>query len=212
MLIREFISTVRNSLDALTLDNYISGEYIYKVGISYATLFIKRESDSRKIFRNTSMFTVLSENNSDCISFKPYTESCDLSMVCNSIMRSVNKIPTPYLSNYGSLILLYNIFEDKNYIETNPIFYKSIKKQKFKSKTTGYFYIKDGYLYILDSNVETLKGMVLTSEVKSSCKILDKPFPVLDYLESSILDATVKHLLTAKNIQRDENSNLNETN
>ena len=54
MKIREFISIVRNSLDSITQDNYISGEMIYNIGVSYATLFMKREADSAKVFKNTS--------------------------------------------------------------------------------------------------------------------------------------------------------------
>ena len=212
--IREFISTVRNNLDSISTDNYVSGEYIASVGISYAKIITKRESDSRKIFKNTSMFKFI-----DCIKMKPskVSECADISLPCKSIMKSVEKLPEIYLSNYGSLIMVYNITRDKDYIEANPISYKSILGQRFKSKGKGYFWIQNGYLIIPDSEVEMVSAMYLSSDISSSssltgdtCNFLDQPFPVLDYLQIAVIEATTKHLLQTKSIVRDENTNLDE--
>lgn len=210
MKIREFISIVRNSLDSITLDNYISGEMIFNIGISYATLFMKREADSAKVFKNTSSFKFI-----DCIKMKEVSaiECTDFKLPCSRIMRSVEKIPTPFLSNYGSLIQVYNLTGEKDYSETNPLSYKSLSKQRFQTKQKGYFFIKNDYLWIPDSDVEAVSAMILSSDIRKltkGCVLLDEPFPVLDYLESVVIEATVKHMLTSKNIQRDENANLDE--
>lgn len=210
MTIRSFISVVRNSLDSISLDNYISGEMIFNVGISYATLFTKREADSAKVFKNTSSFKFI-----DCIRMKEVSaiECTDFKLPCNTIMRSVEKIPTPFLSNYGSLIQVYNLTGEKDYSETNPISYKSLSKQRYQSKQKGYFFIKNDYLWIPDSEVEAVSAMILSPDIKKltkGCTLLDETFPVLDYLESIVIESTVKQLLTSKNIQRDENANLDE--
>lgn len=210
MTIREFIAIVRNSLDSISQDNYISGEMLYNVGITYATLYTKREADSAKVFKNTSSFKFI-----DCIKMKEVSaiECADFKLPCSTIMRSVEKIPTPYLSNYGSLIQVYNLTGEKDYSETNPIAYKSLSKQRYQSKQKGYFFIKNDYLWIPDSQVEAVSAMILSPDIKKlskSCVLLDEPFPVLDYLESIVIESTVKQLLTSKNIQRDENANLDE--
>jgi hypothetical protein len=212
--IREFVSIIRNNLDSISTDNYVSGEYLYNVGVSYAKLFIKRESDSRKLFKNTSMFKFI-----DCIKMKPskVSECTDISLPCKSIMKSVEKLPEIYLSNYGSLIMVYNITKDKDYIEANPISYKSISGQRFKPKDKGYFWIQNGYLVIPDSEVEVVSAMYLSSDMSSdstlvskACKILDEPFPCLDYLLIAVIESTTKHVLQTKSIIRDENANLDE--
>lgn len=213
MVIRDFISLVRNSLDSITTDNYISGQYIYEVATSYAKLFTKRESDSRKLFKNTSAFTFI-----DCLELKPSTisECTNILLPCKSVMKSVKKLPEIYLSNYGSLIMVMNLTRDKVYDEVNPISYKSVRDQKYTAKNKGYFWIQNGYIVIPDSEVEAVSVMYLGPDLEgnattsSSCKILDRELPVLDYLLAQVIEATVKHISTSKSITRDENANLDE--
>jgi hypothetical protein len=210
MKVREFISIVRNSLDSINQDNYISGEMIFNVGVSFATLFTKREADSAKAFKNTSSFKFI-----ECIKMKEVNaiECSDFKLPCNTIMRSVEKLPTPFLSKYGSIIKVYNLTGEKDYAETNPVGYKSISKQRYQSKQKAYFFIKNDYLWIPDSQVEAVSAMILSPDIRrlaKGCVLLDEPFPVLDYLEAAVIESTVKQLLTSKNIQRDENANLDE--
>ena len=213
MTYRAFISSVRNTLDSITTDNFISGEYIASIGLSYARLLTKRESDSKKIFRNTSLFTFV-----DCIELEEASsKDCGVDLPCKSIMKSKAKLPEIYSSNYGSLINLFNVDRSKEYSELSPLSYKSISGQRFKSKTKGYFWIQNGYIYIPDSEVEVVSAMYLSPESNfdsgstdtSSCSILDRQFPILDYLEILVIESTIKHLTTSKSIQRDENTNLN---
>ena len=74
----------------------------------------------------------------------------------------------------------------------------------------GFFLLKNNYLYILDSEVEAVSVVMLTSDFSTSCKILDEKFPVPDYLLAPVIESTIKQLLTTKQIVRDENSNLDE--
>lgn len=212
MSTREFIASVRNNLNSISNDTYLSSEYIYNIGVSYAKLLIKRESDSRKIFRNTSIFKFI-----DCIKMKPssISECSDVDLPCGNLMISVDKLPEIFISNYGSLLQVFSVDRSKDYIEANPGGYKNILGQRFKPKNKGYFWIRNGYLVIPDSEVEVVSAMYLsagldnTSGNTNSCKILDQPFPCLDYLVIAVIESTTKHLLTGKQIPLDENANNN---
>lgn len=211
MLIRELISAVKHNLNSLTLDSYVSGEYIYKTALSISKLLIKRESDSRKLFKNTSNFTHI-----DCVEMEemPLSDCVGISLQkCKKIMKSKKPIPEVFSSSYGSIIFVFNLDRSKDYIEVSPITYKSILNQEYKSKKKGYFWIENNHLVIPDSEVEVVSIFGLFSnygEATDSCgKILDKNFPTLDYLLSSVVELTTKSLVTGKQLLPDENSNLN---
>ena len=210
MTIREFVSSIRNNLNSISPDSGLSSEYIYSIGVSYAKIILKRESDSRKIFRNTSMFKFI-----DCIKMKPssISECSDVDLPCGNLMISVDKLPEIFISNYGSLLQVFSVDRSKDYVEANPGSYKNILGQRFKPKNKGYFWIRNGYLVIPDSEVEVVSAMYLSAGLEDtstgSCKILDQPFPCLDYLVIAVIESTTKHLLTGKQIPIDENANNN---
>ena len=120
--IREFISSVRNSLDSVVQDTMLSGEHIYNVGITYASLFLKREADSKKIYKNTSGFLHI-----DCVDLKEVSmiECKEYKIPCSRVMRSKLPIPTPMMSSFGSIIMVYNLTGEKEYSETNIASYKN---------------------------------------------------------------------------------------
>jgi len=210
MTIREFISIIRHNLNSLTLDSYISGEYIYNVGLSISKLLAKRESDSRRIFKNTFNFTMI-----NCIELEEVNamQCAGISLPkCKKMMRSKKPIPEAFTSNYGSIMFVFNPDKSKDYIEVSPIAYKSISNQEFKSKGKGYFWLENKYLIIPDSEVEIVSIFGLFSDPISTdnCgKILDIQFPTLDYLISSVIELTTKTIITSKQVATDENSNLN---
>lgn len=210
MLVREFISTIRNALTSTTLDNYIPGEYIYNVGLSISKLLIKRETDSRKIFKNTSIFTMIE----DCIEMEESDSfSCTNVRIpkCKKYMRSKKPIPEVLLSGYGSLLFVYNLTRDKDYKEINPVNYKNLINQEYKPKDTGYFWIENNHLVIPDSEVEAVQIQGLFVGLTDSCgKVLDTPFPIIPYLEDAVIDLTLRKLSISKQIPKDENSNLNQ--
>jgi hypothetical protein len=135
---------------------------------------------------------------------------------CKKVMKSKKPLPEIFTSIYGSLILIFNLTRDKDYIEINPVSYKSVLNQEYKAKNKGYFWIENKYLVIPDSEVEVVSALLLTADTSadpttsSACgKILDSKFPCLDYLVSSVIELTTKQIYTSKQIPPDENSNLN---
>lgn len=215
MLVREFVSAIRHNLQSLTLDSYISSEYIYNIGINISKLLTKRESDSRRLFKNTSDFTYIA-----CVELEevPLIQCTNVSIPkCKKVMRSKKPLPEVFSSIYGSVMLVFSLNRDKDYIEINPISYKSVLNQEYKPKSKAYFWMENKYLVIPDSEVEVVSVLLLTSEVDttltgtaSNCgKILDTKFPGLDYLMGSVIELTTKQVSTMKQIPIDEMSNLN---
>lgn len=213
MTIREFISLIRNSLNSVRLDDRISAEFIYHVAISNAKLLIKRDADSRRIFKNTSLFKKL-----DCVELEEVSiAECGISLPCKTIMRSKKPLPESYLSNYGNIIQVFNVLRDKDYRETSITSYKNLLNQKYQTKSTGRYWISDGYLYVPGSEVETLivyglftdPSQVSSFNNESCSSLLDSDFPCPDYLISAVIELTLKQISIRKSIVPDEDSNLN---
>lgn len=221
MTIREFISSVRQDNNSISLDSRISGEYIYWTGINIAKLLIKRESDSRKLLKNTAIFTKLG-----CVEMEEVSISeCNFTVPCKFIMKSKKKLPEPFLSNFGSLIQVFNIDRSMDYKEVTPTMFKNISNQQFKPRKTKYFWIEDGYIYVPNSENEILivLGLFINQEdVKdfnteetgtSGCgSILDTEFPVPSYLLGSVQELTTAKVMNRNRVNRDEdgNNNLND--
>lgn len=208
MSIREFCSSVRNNLN-ISADDYISSEFIYWVGINIAALYIKRDADNKKLFKNTSIFKKL-----ECVELEPYEEGCIQLGGCNSMMRSKLPLPTFFQSNYGSLIKVYNLSNDVDYVEISVNKYKNIKNLPYKPRKTKYYWIEDNYLVIPDSEVEMVNvyGMFTDPSLgleQGKCSLLDQPFPCIPYLIGAVIEATVKQIGISKSIPRDEDINAN---
>jgi hypothetical protein len=216
MTIREFISAVRQTLNTLSLDNFISGEYIYNVGLSSSRFLTKRDSDARKLFSNTYMFKTI-----DCIEMvETDAVSCGVKIPgCKKVMKSKEPIPETFTYAFGNIIIVSNITKDKFYSESNPSYYKSISGQKYKSKENGYFWLENKHIIIPDSSVKLITVTALFSNpqelldknlTENNCgKILDQQFPVIPYLEDAVLKETLNTILTLRKIPKDEDSNLN---
>lgn len=214
MSIREFIGVIKGNLNNSSPDISLSGEHIYWIGINIAKLFIKRETDSRKLFKNSSLFKTI-----NCFELKEVNAAqCGINIPCNTIMKSVKKLPELYLSNFGSLIQVFNLTNDVDYKEVSITKYKNLKNQKFKPLNTKYFWIEDGYLYIPDSNVKMVKINGIFSDIEAfnelnsvnTCgSILDTELQIPDYMLTSIIEATTKQVSYALSIPKDEDTNLN---
>lgn len=206
MTIRSLIAQVRNNLN-VTSDDYISGEFIFWTAINIAQLFLKRDADNRKVFKNTTLFKKL-----ECVELEPYEEGC-VELNCNSIMRSKIQLPSFYQSNFGSLIKVYNVSRDVDYVEISVNKYKNVKNLEFKPRRTKYYWIEDNYLILPDSTVEKVIVYGLFTDpsvgLTGDCSLLDQEFPCVPYLIGSVVEATIKQIYTAKGIPRDEDTNAN---
>ncbi|MEK6878327.1 MAG: hypothetical protein AABY22_01895, partial [Nanoarchaeota archaeon] len=94
MLIREFISDIRNSLRSVDIDSWLPGKFIYNKGKGIAALFIKREADDKRLFKYTNLYTTIK-----CLKMieEDLVNCCDICIPsCRKVMVSKEKLPEIY--------------------------------------------------------------------------------------------------------------------
>lgn len=218
MTVREAISEVRNDLRAVGIDVWIPGKYIHSKLISKAILFIKRESDDKRIFRYTNLWTPV------CLDMieDDIINCCNIPIPgCTKVMRSKNKIPEIYTTRFGYLGNTVTDDFGKDYTPTTPQQYKYTKSREFKDRSKRYCWIANDYLIIPDSMVSnvTLSAMFINKAdaLKIDCrytdsciKVIDEDFVAPAHLWDDIKKATVIDIAQIyEKIQPDELTNLN---
>lgn len=169
----EFVSRVVNGLKALTKDSHVSWRYILGIGKNKASFLMSQKLDEMSLFKEDGMIT-----NIECFRLKR-VKSKDCGIVefniCDHLMKSCEKIPDGVFGKTGSSIFsVMSVDGSKSYRYITPRQYSRNKKRKYRSKTTNYYYLKDGYLYLLDSDNELVDIAMITidkdqAEAVSEC-------------------------------------------
>lgn len=218
---RQVISDIIEDLRAKNLDDKVSKRYIHNKLRDYAALFIKRDSDIRRLLNLSDIWTEV-----QCVELceAPLSDCCNEDIPqCNLVMKSVKKLPEVYETIYKELIQVFNPLFAKEFKQITPQEYKDIVNREFKDKRIKYFWISNGYLVIPDSlvSVVTLRGVFanpaeakrMSSSYNDEDKcvgILDQPFVCPDYLIPVVKDETLNNLFKFyKRNVLDETPNLN---
>jgi len=221
MTVGEFISDVKNSVRALTKDDRISGRYIHSLSKDFTSYLIANRPLS-DVLRDSSIFTEIT-----CVQMdRVRADICDIAEFrkCNKVMKSHCKLPELYNSSIGPLVTsVMNITGDVTYQHLrSPADYTNAQKRKFQT-ATRYWYISNGYLYLLGSTSErvTVSGLFLdelealkfsecSDKEESECdSVLDYKIVIPNKYLSTVKEQTIQHILnTRKRIPADELSNL----
>ncbi len=188
------------------------------MGRQKATFLISQKLNDRSLYKENNLYKTI-----DCFEMKPIDVTrCDIIEFrrCKSIMKSKNKLPKLIYSRYGdSLKEVTTIDEEKEFKATTPSQYRRDKNRVGISDYI-YYYVKDGYLYLLDTEIERVNLYVLTTSTEdidsaSSCSegdcksLWDYEFIVPDKLEEIVLSETIKEVSMKKQVPQDENPNMN---
>lgn len=210
MTIREVIALIRNELNTITLDDRISNRFIFNKVITYTEIILKRESDSRRLFNSTNLFSTI-----DCFQLKETSIECSNIKLpkCKTFMRSVLALPDFYSSIYGNLLIVETIDGSNRFEQTTPENYKNISNREFKPKN-GYYWINNNHLIIPDSEVETVSlryiPKITTQSLKTfGCNGLDTEIGIPSWLLSDIIKYVIVDIRNTKSIVKDENPDLN---
>ncbi len=184
MKVAQLISKIKSSQKWIFDDNLISDRLIYFTALPKASLLIKQEVNKRRLLNSDNIFT-------------PY-ECLDLILVdlnecgvdsSGKARRSKDKLPQLHEGIYSYTIQgVYNIDNSEEIFPTSIREYINLSKLRYKPNKI-YYIVKDGYLYILDRDIENVNIYLYTNELVNdgSCKpAYEYEFKFPTYLEDSL--------------------------
>jgi len=155
--IGEAISRVRNTLNAVKEDPFLTDRTIYFSLMKYGSSLMKREDNKGKLYTMPGLFTTLS--------FVELVEVDKIEAGCTGIFsgctikRTKDKLPTITVASGGPLIRAVTSIDDSTELqETLPSLYKTISKSStFKYNKTMYYWYLNGYLYLPQVKWDAIK-------------------------------------------------------
>lgn len=150
----DFVAEIRGDLKALNKDDYVSARYILSKAYGYVEYIINNRPLSH-FLRNNKVFSTCS-----CIEMIEIDKiKCDIAefRICDKIMRSKKKLPD-MLSNKSGYAIEY-VMDIVNSKEFDPLRnvkdFADAKKRQFGG-VFKYYYVADGYLWLLNSTAEAV--------------------------------------------------------
>lgn len=215
-ILRRLVSDVRSLHKMLSTDSLITDRVIASEIRNCSLLLIKRETNLRKLWATDTLFTTI-----PCLELieVPISECCEYVDDC-TIARSKYKLPRICEGNYQYIIQgVYSINamsgKGKKLKEISVNRYLNLLKLPI-IKNDVYFWISNGYLYVSNPQVKSVRFVALFEEdvpnellypecgcgnIKPTneewCKNpLDKEFFIPGYLEKQMLELVSQKLLS----------------
>lgn len=168
----EFVARIVGGLKALSKDGRISKRLALFTGRDKAKYLMSQKLDEMTMFREEGLITEI-----PCVQLeKISTKSCDIFefRLCTSLMRSSKKLPEGLFGKNGnSIISVTTVDGSEYYTYMDPKRFAAISKRKYVSKDTGYFYVRDGYLYLPNSSTELVDITMITMDSKEAKEMSD---------------------------------------
>lgn len=205
MKINELLSRVRSFHKWLMDDNLITDRAIYAIAITKASLLIKQEVNKRKLLNSDNVFTPY-----ECLNLKLVDlNECGIDS-SGKARRSKDKLPQLHEGIYSYTIQgVYNIDNSEEIYPTSIREYINLSKLRYKPKKL-YYIIKDGYLYILDKDIENINIYLYTNELVddgSGKAAYDYEFKLPTYLEDSLFGMINNDLINYHKFPKDVTDN-----
>lgn len=213
----DIVSRIVNSLNAVNKDSRISRRYILDMLRTKASFLISQKLGEKSVFKEDNIYSTL-----NCFELEKIdVVKCDIIEFrrCKTIMRSKNKLPKLINSRIGnSLKEVTSLDDEREFKQTTPSQYRRDKNRYFSDYIE--YYVKDGYLYILDAEIFAVNLYLITLETDKldsisscsdkTCKSLwNYEFLVPDKLIEAVIGETLKEVSLKLQIPTDENPNLN---
>lgn len=204
------VSRVRSLDKMLNADNTVTDRVVAAELRSKATFYIRRETDKRKLWNTSTIFT-----NIPCVEMVkvPTADCCDYTSD-QFVARSRYQLPKICDGSYGLLIHgVFSIDSSRRLKETTLSRYINLLKLGLPTQDI-YYWVYDRYLYISSPRVEVASIWAYFEEDVPSkllypecpCPSQDKPDPCINpldlefkcpgYLEDVVVKDTLQTLLT----------------
>lgn len=216
---KKLVSRVSNGLNAINKDTRISKRYILEVATSKAITLMAQKFRDKSLFREVNILTDI-----PCFELTKVDKfKCDIVEFksCNQVMKSKNKLPELVYSKFGSSLKeVTNIDYSLEFRPTTISKYRRDKKRRGFGEDS-FFYIKDDYLFLPDSNVQRVSLALYTpnsyeATKKSSCEVdkclnpWDFEFKCSSKLVDIVIQETIKEVSFKLQIATDENPNMDD--
>jgi len=202
----ELISRLKNANKFLADDDLISDRYLYALLKQKASVLIKREGNLRKLLTSDNVY-----QNYECVDLILVNGTeCDLSC---PVRRTKKRLPTIEEGQYSYFI--QGVFNPANSVEIHPTTIRDfINHSKLRIKSPKKFYtIKDGYLYVLDPDVEMVNIYAyFTESIEDidgiNCvSMYDKQFKIPAYLIDSLIELCNQSLINYHKLPAEQEDN-----
>lgn len=216
----EFVDSILNNLRLNSKDRFVSRRHVLSIAKEKMRLLISQKLMERSLYRDSGIVKDIS-----CFEMQEIdVVKCDIVefRTCNKVMKSRKKLPEVIYSRYGdSIRMVTNLDTSLQITRTSPTDYLR-DKVRDGYKPTPKYYVRDGYLYIVDSEVEVVNVQIITLDTKgietASCEGVDPCKPVIEYefvgtdkLTEIVRGETLKELMgTYMQIHPDERPDNNQ--
>lgn len=216
---KQVVSRIKNQFNLVSKDTQKSDRFILFTAKNIAESYISKRLSDKRLFRQDNLYTEIT-----CIEMESINiYECEFIEFrsCDKLVKSKLKLPSLVYSKLGNTIKEVTSIDGKYLFKPNTIAqYRRDSKRKQSKNLPKYFYIKDGYLYLPDSEVKMVNIYVLSldlydSEENSTCKkgcksAWDYEFIAPSDLLEQILRETASIIQTPVQLPVDENQNMNQ--
>lgn len=214
----EIVSRITNGFKLLNKDMRLSRRYILHIAEKNAEFLISHKLRDRTLFRETSTYSTI-----ECLELeKKDTFTCGIIefKTCNKLMRSKKQFKNLIDSKYGTSIKEVSSIDYQNvFLPSTLAQYRRDKQRLNKYDDTKKFYVKDGYIYIPDTDirkvslelivVNTFNLIEIDSSKQKNCKSAwEYEFKIPSKLIGTLIDMVRNEISLSFQIQEDDNPNL----
>ncbi|MCB1711757.1 MAG: hypothetical protein KDH96_04535 [Candidatus Riesia sp.] len=213
---KEIVSRVKNTLNLVNKDMDVNGRFILHTAQNISISYISKRLRSRSLYRQDNLFTTV-----PCVELIDIDVfSCDIVEFksCKKLKRSKKKLPELIYSRYGSSLKEVTAIDGLYEFKPSTLSQYRRDSQRAGFSDYKYFYVKNGYLWIPDSEQELVELYLLTpdlydlyemSECQDDCKSAwDYEFIVPSDLLEQVISETAQKISIRYQIPTDENPNL----
>jgi hypothetical protein len=218
---KEIVSRILTELRQKVKDRWMSKRFVLHILEQKMTFFLSQKLRDRTLYRESNLFSSINcyelekvdTVKTDIVEFKS----------ADAVMKGKEKLPELIFSRYGSSVRYVSTLDQSQRVyPTTPTDFIRNKDRKSNHNPIG-FYVRDGYAYLVNTEIEGVFLELLTLDTKRAQELnegsdfdacqsaLNYDFIGSDKLQELVIQETIKEIMgTYMQIQPDENPDNNE--